>query len=234
VTRSTRSAVVAAVLSVGLLSGCSAGQIAQTAQVQPGVPGLNTQAPDRKVYLRNVTVDYPGPKGYAPGANAPLTLWIFNNTTDPVTLTGVEGPGQVVVSAGDNKAAPCVVPRSATPVPPTSAPPSASGSASASGKPSVKPSVVASPSPSASPSATPAGSATIKLTIPALSCLELSHRAALYLQVAGLPGKLDSSGTLKGVVFHLTDSAGQSFTIGTEANPLNIPVSVPESPLPRS
>src|SRR5439155_17840999 len=104
----------------------SAGQIAQTAEVNPGVAGINTQAPDRMVYLRNATVDYFGPKGYPKGTNAPLALWIFNNTTGPITLTRVDGPAQVMLSNGANTAAPCAVPRSLPPVPatPTAPPPS--------------------------------------------------------------------------------------------------------------
>ena len=87
-----------AVATTGLLSACGAGQLAQTAQVQPGVPGINTQAPDgRQVYVRNAALDYSGPKGYAQGANAPMSLWIFNDTQQVVTLVGVAGIQVVAV-----------------------------------------------------------------------------------------------------------------------------------------
>ena len=231
------------VVTVGLLSACSAGQIAQTAQVEPGVPGVNVQAPGKPIYIRNAALDYPGPKGYAKGANAPLSLWIFNDTEQPISLVGVAGPAPMVLSDGANSAAPCSVPRSLPPVSPfiinsgNPASPTVSGSAaksSASSKTSASPSgsgfASASPSPSPSPSF---GSSTINVTIPAGGCVELSHRAAHYLQIVGLPDTVDTAGSVP-TMFSFTTEGGQPFTIGTENEPVKLPVAVPESPLPHA
>ena len=230
-----------AVATTGLLSACGAGQLAQTAQVQPGVPGINTQAPDgRRVYVRNAALDYSGPKGYAQGANAPMSLWIFNDTEQVVTLVGVAGI-QVVESDGANTAAPCAVPRTIPPAAPASATtptanptaPSSGSSGASAGKgkssPSAPPSS-ASPSPSPSPSPS-LGSAQIKVAVPAGGCVELSRRAAHYLQIVDLPRAVDNASWVP-LGFAFTTEDGSNFTIGTQNAPVQLPVAVPESPLP--
>jgi len=221
-----------AVATTGLLSACGAGQLAQTSQVQPGVAGINTQAPDgRRVYVRNAALDYPGPKGYAQGANAPVSLWIFNDTEHVITLVGVAGV-QVVESDGANSAAPCAVPRSIPASAPASATtptatPAAPPSSAAKGKSS--PSASASPSLSPSPSPSPSlGSAQINVPVPAGGCVELSRRAAHYLQVLDLPKAVDNASWVP-VGFSFTSDDGSSFTIGTENAPVQLPVTVPES-----
>ncbi len=245
-TRSHRRPLVAgilaatAVLTTGLLSACGAGQIAQTSQVQPGVAGVNTEAPNHKVVIRDAALDYNGENGYPKGSNAPISLWIFNNLTQPVSLVGVASRGQVLLAEGKNTNAPCAVPRSLTPAPasplsstPALASPSASpAKPSGSGRtasPSVAPS---SASPSASLSPSPSlGSATINVTIPAGGCVELTRRAAHYLQVVELPVALHNTDRLP-VLFEFTTQDGQSFTIGSERDPVRLPIAVPESPLP--
>jgi hypothetical protein len=67
------------------------------------------------------------------------------------------------------------------------------------------------------------------VTIPPGGCLELSRRAAQYLQAVDLPSPLGNQDALA-VTFGFTTADGQSFTIG---QPLSLPVSVPASPLPR-
>ncbi len=252
-TRSHRRPLVAgilaatAVLMTGLLSACGAGQIAQTSQVEPGVAGVNTQAPGGlRVFIRNAALDYNGPKGYPQGSNAPISLWIFNDLEKPITLVGVASRGQVMLADGKTTATPCSAPRSGSPTPPatslsaTATSASPSPSASPSGKPgasgkSGSPSAAASSAPpSLSPSPSPSanlGSATINVRIAAGGCVELTHRAAHYLQVVQLPNPVDNTQTLP-VLFHFRTEDGQSFTIGTESQPVLLPIAVPESPLP--
>ena len=223
---------VSAALATGLLSACSAGQIAQTAQVEPGVPGVNTQAAGYAVFIRNAALDYPGPKGYPAGASASLSLWIVNTTQQSVSLVRVtSGNEPLVASAGKNTAAPCVVPRSAGSSSPGSAP-SSSSAPSPSGSGRASSSASSSSSPSASPSPSPAGSTTFKVTIPAGGCVELSRRAAQYLQVAKLPDTVLNSEAVP-ITFEFSTEDGQRFTIGDGEPPLRLPVSVPDSPLPR-
>jgi hypothetical protein len=240
-----------AVATTGLLGACSSGQIAQTAEIQPGVGGVSLSAPDgRRVYIRDLTVAYHGPKGYAKGSNAPLDLWIFNSTEGPVTLSRVGAalqaqpdatrqPVSVVISAGGNTAAPCSVPKSLAPSPsaPSPSPSSASPSSpaaksSAKGSASASASASTSPSPSPTPSPT-VGSSEIHVVVPAGGCVELSTRAAQYLQLAGLPDALSNAQTVL-AGFEFTDSAGKTFDIGTPNDPARIPLAVPDSPRPRT
>jgi hypothetical protein len=245
-----------AVATTGLLGACSSGQIAQTAGIQPGVTGVNLNAPDgRRVYIRDASVAFHGPTGYTKGSNAPLDLWLFNGTEDPVILTGVNAalappqtgasaapwePVEVVIASGGNTAAPCSVPASSMPT--TSAPspspssaapssPAAKSSGKASASASASPSGSASASPSASPSPS-VGSSSIKVTVPAGGCVELSSRAAQYLQLAGLPDRLTNTDAVL-TMFVFTDRHGTTFTIGSRANPARVPVAVPDSPEPR-
>jgi hypothetical protein len=72
-----------------LLSGCSAGQIAETAKKEPSVQGVNAEASvdDGSVAVRDVMVAYPGPEGYEGGEDAPLEVRIFNDTRSEVSVT---------------------------------------------------------------------------------------------------------------------------------------------------
>jgi len=237
---------VAGALTATLLSACGAGQIAQTAGIQPGVPGVNAQAPGRLVFVRNATVDYAGPKGYPKGASAPLSFWVFNDGQEPVNLVGVTAaqvtldgralPVQVTALSGTASASPCVSPRSpsAGPLPGVSASASPLPSTSGPAKPSGSASASASPSPSASPSASPSPTraTSFTMTIPSSGCVELSARAAQYLQVGALPEPLGNQQAVR-AVFQFTASDGQSFTIGDQNPPLDLPVAPPSSALPR-
>jgi hypothetical protein len=259
VTRSNRRPLLAgavaasAALATGLLAACSAGQVAQTAGIEPAVPGVSAQTVGYPVYVRNAVVDYSEPKGYRSGAKAPLALWIFNNSHQPVSLVSVTAaqgnqPAQVVLSTGSSTASSaspgsspaCSVPTSPSAVPaPTataSASPSASASSSASkaaspsgSKPSGSASASASASPSASPSPSAAGATTIKVTIPAGGCVELSKRAAQYLQAVDLPNALGNADSLA-VTFGFTTADGQTLSTGA---PLSLPVAPPASAGPR-
>jgi len=85
--------LAAAVVATGLLalaSGCSAGQITQTDEIVPAVPGVNVQTPipGGQLAVRNAYVVYPGTQGYAAGSRAILSLRLFNNSPNPVRLRG--------------------------------------------------------------------------------------------------------------------------------------------------
>jgi hypothetical protein len=88
-----RSLWLAATLGTVLLAaGCGAGQISQTADMQPVVPGANSTATpgsNPSIQLRNVLITYPGVNGYRAGAVASLELSIFNTGERPVTLVRV-------------------------------------------------------------------------------------------------------------------------------------------------
>jgi hypothetical protein len=258
VTRSIRrlpAALALGALAAGLLAGCSAGQIAHTSQIVPAVPGAQAQitikSPDEVIYLRNVTLDYPGKQGYAKGGAASLSLWIINESRQAVTLTGLTTTaGQAVLSAGLNSASPCSVPGSpeAPPLPSTTASggapntqptavtttgttkatPSSTARPSA-GSPSVTPSSAAPTLAPASPG-TPAGSAVIKVKIPAGGCVALNRQSAGFLQIVDLAKAVDN-GTTVPVGFTFVGTDGQTYQT---TPPLNVPVDVPASPNERT
>jgi hypothetical protein len=91
------AAIGAALATVALTGACSAGQEAATSQVVAAVPGgFATATPDptqplQVVLVQNAEIVYHGTDGYAAGGTAPLTMRIFNQTKNPVTIA----PGDV-------------------------------------------------------------------------------------------------------------------------------------------
>src|SRR5947199_3223126 len=78
--------LAAPVVADALLSGCGAGQISQTDQMIPAVPGANANSPHGLASVRNVMIRYNSPTGYPAGGTAPLVVYIVNNSRDK-TLT---------------------------------------------------------------------------------------------------------------------------------------------------
>lgn len=81
----SRSKLAAA--TIGLLAlvltGCGAGQTANTSQDRPAVPGINLS--DAGIAVRNAAVE-PTAEGYPAGGNAPIHLVLVNDREDPVRL----------------------------------------------------------------------------------------------------------------------------------------------------
>jgi hypothetical protein len=251
--------VAGALVATGLLAACSAGQLAATSLVVPAVAGAQASVtvvanPPETITVSNATLDFPGPGGYKQGGNAPLSLWIFNNTTKDITLDAVASDaGQVVISTGAHSGAPSPCLSSARPIQPnpsTGAPtggvgPSAgaSGGASPAGptgtpsnRPSAKPtgsaspsaSASASPSPSPSPSPEPVGSTDISVQIKAFGCVVLDRDASQFLQITGLTKPVGSGMTVN-MAFRFTQAGGGQFTIPASNGGVAIPVNVPAS-----
>jgi hypothetical protein len=258
VTRSIRrlpAALALGTLAAGLLAACSAGQIAQTSQVVPAVPGaqgqITVKAPDQMIFVRNATLDYPGKTGYAQGGAAPLSLWIVNESQQAVTLTGVtSSAGQVRLEPGLNSASPCSVPRSpeAPPVPSTTASGGAINSLqpstatttgttkatpSSTARPTASPSLSAAPSAAASSVAPPPSPAAppsaVKVPIPAGGCVALNRESAQFLQIVAVTRAVPN-GTTVPVTFTFVGADGQTYQTGE----LNLPVNVPASPNERT
>ncbi|HEV8569314.1 MAG TPA: hypothetical protein VGQ92_19920 [Actinoplanes sp.] len=83
-----RSVLVSGVAAVtaAALAGCSAGQVAETSLKKPSNQGVNAQSSNNTVLIRNLLVTYNGTEGYPAGANAPLQVALFNETTQAVTV----------------------------------------------------------------------------------------------------------------------------------------------------
>ena len=206
----------AAALGTALLvSGCGAGQISQTADVQPAVPGANsTVGPsvDGSIQLRNVLLAYPGVDGYRQGANAPLLLHISNTGRRPVTLIRVETDAASAVTMQGG----AVASGSA------SASPGATAAASETASPAASPSETPSGSPAETPSASPGGRP-VSVTVPAGGFVTLSPSAGATLQLEGLTRAI-RTGEAATITFVFDN--GAEYT-------LDVPVGVPSAPAPK-
>src|ERR1051325_149263 len=102
--RAAQVAGIAAVAAIAL-SGCSAGQVAETALKRPSVPGVNAETADRSVAVRNLHVAYNGPEGYKAGDTAPLEVSLVNQTETPISVSITSrpranvAPNQGIISA---------------------------------------------------------------------------------------------------------------------------------------
>lgn len=87
----------AALTLAGLaLTGCGAGQDAQTSDKVPAIDGINVSAGD--LVLRDLHVDFSEPGGYPEGGSAALRVWIANDGGEAVTLEGVTSPDAAAVT----------------------------------------------------------------------------------------------------------------------------------------
>jgi hypothetical protein len=237
------STVLVACALTGLMSGCGAGRISQTAHMAPAVPGFNADSPDGTVSVRDVVLAFKA-DGYAPGSDAPLALRLFNNTVDQtITLKQVTsdtgtvclaGSGQVPI--GNGTTAPLTPSPSASASPSVSATPSvvpSTASPSATKKATGAPSATATPSPtetSPSPSPSPSCVADLSLSVPPQGYATLSPDTGPYLAVTRVkPGKQEGDGNVYKVTLTFTfGSPGQTI------KDVSATVAPPGSPLPRS
>jgi copper(I)-binding protein len=131
-TRPLRKLVPAVAIGVSALLGvvgCGAGQVSQTAEMEPAVNGNTAQV--GTIALRNVMVAFPeSGEAYQEGDDAPLLLSIVNTGADDDELVGVtspageveiignpavpEGNAVIVVLPGDNPSAPSSAPTTTT------------------------------------------------------------------------------------------------------------------------
>ncbi|NES14675.1 MULTISPECIES: copper chaperone PCu(A)C [Micromonospora] len=204
-----------------LLSGCGAGQVAETANKIPSVQGINVQTSDNLYKVRGLYVQYPGSEGYQAGANARLNVVLYNDSQSPVTVTvTTDSAKEIVLSGAAESGGPSVAP-TGSPTEPATASPTASD-------PSASPSqsLGTSESPSASPSASPSESAPAgqpaRIEIPANGYVALSGNGGQFLQLVGLNEQLRS-----GQQVNLTFDFGDGKVIKTGA-----PVGVPLTPAP--
>jgi len=210
-----------------LVSGCSAGQIAETARKKPAVPGANVSATlaagKGSVAVRDALVIYRDDHGYPKGGEAPLALSVFNDTETAVTVTIT--PRATGASSTDITAGTLTLTAK-------DSPPIAAGKAvsfddkTTTGKrPGTKPVVVpVAATASPEPGATTAGAAgDIILTIPAASSVRLSPDAAQSLTAGALADKL-----LAGMAIPLRFTFSNGLVLDVDA-----PVGPAATPAPR-
>ncbi|MGR6322524.1 hypothetical protein Q2K19_12975 [Micromonospora soli] len=230
-TRSIRGSRGAALLLAGtaaaslLLSGCGAGQVAETANKIPSVQGVNVQTPDNLFKVRGLYVQYPGAEGYQSGADAPLNVVIYNDSPSPVTVTvTTDSARDIQLTGAAQSGGPSAAP-TGSPTEPASKSPSPTQSNLAE-SPSASPSGSASASPSASPSESAPAGKPARLDIPANGYVQLNSTGGQFLQLVGLNDKL-----LSGQQVNLTFDFGDGHTIKTAA-PIGVPLTPAARPSP--
>ena len=204
-----------------LVSGCGAGQIAETAMKASAIPGVNVDldAANGSYKIRNLRVVYKDTNPYPAGANVPLSVAIFNDTGKEVTVKVTSEDARSVIVAGATPAATqppatstASAPESASPT--TGTTPSEGATESQSPRPTGSPQPV--PSAAVPPSADPAS-----IRIPANGYVILDPSDGSFLQLEGLTAPLRAGQTVN-LVF---DFDGQQITT-------TAPVAVPLSPAP--
>ncbi|MFC6015434.1 hypothetical protein ACFP2T_04380 [Plantactinospora solaniradicis] len=206
-----------------LLSGCGAGQIAETAAKVPTSVGANAQSPDNTFKVRNLSIDYLSVEGYRAGENAALNVALYNDSGQPVTVTIVPDGARAVVLTGPSAAptpggtvspSPSAATTSGSPSPATT-----SGSPEPGGSASATPSEGAAASPTPTP--TPTQEAAAEIRIPAGGFVVLNKTVGSWLQLAGLTEALPPGG-----------SVPLTFDFGGTKVQVNAPVAVPLTPAP--
>jgi hypothetical protein len=230
-TGTRRVALFAGVTSVAALAlaGCSTGQIAETALKNPSTYGVNIDNSDGSVAVRGLAVTYVSSKGYPAGANAPLEVSLFNQTTAAITVqigsTALAGAdaSQGVVSARS------VGLSGGTPVASAAAEPTGSRQAAqprqtVTGAPSIDPSAGAEPTATPTPTPSVPAFTPAQITIPALGSVSFRPGDKQTLQLIDLTGPLVPG-----------NSVNLVFAFSNGATPLIVqaPVSIPLSPAPR-
>jgi hypothetical protein len=209
-TRRVALAAGFATVAVLALTGCSAGQVAETAMLDAPVSGLNAQSADGSLLIRNLQVLYNDPEGYPAGGNAPLELSLFNQTEQAITVLISSRPPQADAQ-GIVSARQVGLVSGAAAAEPSSAP-----------EPSVEPSAGASAAPSepAGPTIEPA-----RITVPALGSATYLPGDEASVQAIGLSDEL-TPGDAVSLVFELSN--------GSQPLAVNAPVAIPLTPASRA
>ncbi|WP_326549850.1 hypothetical protein [Micromonospora sp. NBC_01813] len=199
----------AAVTGALLLSGCAAGQIAETAVKSSSIGGVNIDAPDGSVSLRNLSVPYPGTEGYPAGGSAVIEVGLYNNTNEPIAI-------RVSAAAVTDTDQETLVQVESVVL---------GGSDEAAATPSPEPDPSASPEPDATeaPAADPGREAIIEL--PANGWALFTPDSPEPLRVTGLAETL-AAGYAVNLVFEFSD--------GSAPLVVPAPVNMPLSPAPRA
>jgi hypothetical protein len=153
-----------------LVTGCAAGQQAQTVQQTPSIDGVQAEAGNIAIRAAGIAAPESG-ASYPKGSDAPLRMVIINRGAAPDKLVSVTSTaaGGATFSAGSGSS------------------PGASGaSSSASDTASASPSASASssaPASSSSPAATPSGSATSSSGAAQNTPIEVGGRQAVQIGI---------------------------------------------------
>ena len=92
------AAVCAAAAGIAMMTGCATGQIAETANVEAAVPGVNADA--GPVAVRNIGIEYPSGDEYQQGSDARLVFSLINDgsTADRLVEISTRAASSVTVN----------------------------------------------------------------------------------------------------------------------------------------
>ncbi|MEU8815971.1 hypothetical protein [Actinoplanes sp. NPDC048796] len=229
-TRRVALAAGVATVAVMALTGCSAGQVAETAILKTPISGLNTSSPDGRLEIRNLQVVYKSPEGYAAGETAQLELSLYNTTTSSIqvsissapaqgTTNNVVSARQIGLTGGAAAASPGPAPEPSGSRPSQDEQPGGVPSADASAPSPASGTVPSAPSEQEQQQVEPA-----QITIPALSSATFLPEDEQKVLAVGLSDKL-APGT----------SLALTFEVSGVSQPLQVqaPFQVPLSPASR-
>jgi hypothetical protein len=213
----------AATAAAVALTGCSAGQTAETSLKRPSNQGVNTQTASGSVLIRDLAINYDGVNGYEPGSDAPIQVALFNETKSEVTVQVSSAPptedapaaGQVTTATSVALVGGVIPADSAA-----SASPSDSASASPSDSASADPSASASTDPSPAPANQQAS-----FTIEPMGTVTFLSDSTPALTAIGLSGKLVPGDQLN-LVFKFSDGSPDLSVL--------TPIATPLTPAPRA
>jgi copper(I)-binding protein len=204
-----------ALVAVGLaltVSGCAAGQLAQTAYQESTVGGSNGQA--GPIALRNITVAYPDGGRYHKGDSGRLEFFVVNESDQADRLVDIRtDAAERVTFSGPSTSGSDTASATATP-PPTTTPP-ATGSSSS----------TATPSGAGTTSATATSSAPAPAAVPIPlppQALTSCWGSGAVVTLVGLTRPLLPADIV--AITFVFDRAGEVT--------VNVPVGAPSSPLP--
>ncbi|RKN47636.1 hypothetical protein [Micromonospora endolithica] len=152
-----------------LLAGCGAGQIAETAEKEPSIQGVNVKTDNGEYAVRGLVLEFPGADGYPAGGTALLSAVIYNDSKGPVTVTVTTRDARDVVIVGGEGAIP--------PLPATPTGPESPGG---------------SPSPDESPQDPGPATEAARVELPPLSFVRFNQQAGRQFALLGLDESLRS------------------------------------------
>lgn len=209
-TRKTRGRLrwTAALAAAGLaLTGCGAGQHAQTSGMKPAISGID--ATTEQLALRDIAVDFGESGNFEEGGNAALRVWVSNKGETAVVLESVTSPTAEAVTLVTEESGTDEPTAEETPADETEESPAEEETSEATAEEAPEAEETA---------ASPVGEREFAVEIAPGAYARLSPKTGTYLQLEGLTERVNLGSRVE-VVF--TFSNGDVVT-------MRLPVAVPE------
>ncbi|MQM27997.1 copper chaperone PCu(A)C [Glycomyces albidus] len=186
------------------VTGCGAGQDAQTSKMETAISGVDVDAGD--LALRDLQIDFGDSGSYPEGGQAPLRVWIANDGDEAVILESVTSPDAEAVTLA-NETAPEPEPETPVEETPGEASPSpgeggesptadATATPDAAESPEGETTATESPAGEGEATAGAAGEREFTVEIPAGDYVRLSPSSGSFLLLEGLQDDLAMGSTV--------------------------------------